>query len=237
MKFINEKGKKINLNNYTFLNNGKCANTYHNNTLVFKEYNKDTISEFKISKDVFDILKDIDNPNFIKLYDTYMLTTLFERILYSLNAICFSIDAYTAKLYQKENINPLYINKEYLLYNLSEIEKLLNLISSLGIKVDDIHTGNTVYTKDRIIIIDPDFFKLSHTSESRIKSWNKRNVLVLFQSMIEDSKELKCKDRKALLDWFDDNFSVSKVTEDINITYNIAKQLKYVKKPIDIIRK
>ena len=35
MKFINEKGKKINLDDFKVLGNGKCADTYHDDTRVF----------------------------------------------------------------------------------------------------------------------------------------------------------------------------------------------------------
>ena len=186
---------------------------------------------------MFNILKDINNPHFIELYDIYMLTSLPERLLYLLNASIFTIDAYTAKLYQKENINPLYINKDYLLSNLHEIEKLFDLIAALKIKVDDIYIDNTVYTKDNIIIIDPDFYKLSMRPESEIRTWNKRNILVLFQSMIEDSDGMLYEEREDLIEWFRDTFYVDEITENSNVTDSIAKELKYVKKPIDIIRR
>ena len=166
-----------------------------------------------------------------------MLTTLPERILYSLNAINFMIDGYTTKFYQKESINPLCIDKDYLLSNLYEIEKLFNIISSTGIKVDDIFIDNIVYTKDRIIIIDPDFYRISKSKESEIKSWNKRNILILFQSMIEETIGLYHEERQKLISWFEDTFFEEKITENTNVTDNIAKELKYVKKPIDVIRK
>lgn len=237
MKFINEKGEKINLDDFKFLNHGNCANTYYNNNIVFKKYKPTTQSEYKIDSKVFNILKDINNPNFIKLYDIYMLTTLKERFSYLLNITKFRIDAYTAKYYKKDYIDPLYINKDYLLSNLYTIEKIFCELSRYRVKVGDIHAKNTIYTKDLIIIIDPDFFQLSNSSQSEIEIINKKYVLTLFESMIENSSGLFYDERNSLLDWVDDNFTKDSITEKTNVTDFIAKQLRHVKRPIDLVRK
>lgn len=237
MKFINEKGKKINLDDFKVLGNGKCADTYHDGTMVFKKYKEDTRSDYKISKEVFNILKDINNPHFIELYDIYMLTSLPERLLYFLNASIFTIDAYTAKYYKKDYIDPLYINKDYLLSNLHEIEKIFCELSRYRVKVGDIHANNTVYTNDTITIIDPDFFQLSTSSQLEIEILNKRHIITLFESMIENSSGLFYDERNALLDWVDDNFTKDSITENSNVTDFIAKQLRHVKKPIDLVKK
>lgn len=237
MKFINEKGKIINLGDFKFLDHGNCANIYYNNNLVFKKYKSNTQSEYKINSKVFNILKDINNPNFIKLYDIYMLTTLKERFSYLLNITKFRIDAYTAKYYKKDYIDPLYINKDYLLSNLHEIEKIFCELSRYRVKVGDIHANNTVYTNDTITIIDPDLFELSTSSQSEIEILNKRHIIKLFESMIENSSGLFYDERNALLDWVDDNFTKDSITEKTNVTDFIAKQLRHVKRPIDLVRK
>ena len=237
MKFINEKGEKINLDDFSFLDHGNCANIYYNNNIVFKKYKPTTQSEYKIDSKVFNILKDINNPNFIKLYETYMLTTLKERCLHLLNNINFRIDAYTAKYYEKDYVDPIFINKDYLLSNLYEIEKIFCELSRYRVKVGDIHAKNTIYTKDLIIIIDPDFFQLSNFSQYEIEIINKKNILTLFESMIENSGGLFYNERNALLDWVDDNFTKDSITEKTNVTDFIAKQLRHVKKPIDLVKK
>lgn len=239
MAYIDEKGKKFKYDykDLKHLDQGDCANIFYDNKIIFKIYDEDLPLKYKIQPDIFNVLKEINNPHFIKLYDLYMHVNLLERFLYLIHSINFMVDCYTAKYYKKEKLDPMFMDKEYLLNSLYEIEKIFNELAINKIKVSDIKKNNTVYTNDSIVIIDPDFFRFSTESQEDIKKWNKRNIITLFESILLSPSEITLDERDKLRKWYIDNPLIRKVYNANNATDEIAKKLQYVKRPIDIIRK
>ena len=236
MRYIDENGTKVkfDMKEFQFLNNGGCARVYHNNIQIFKRYYKATPNNLKLRKDVFNILKQIKSANFIKLYNSYYVEYNYKRINFNDEYL----DAYTAEYYQKENIIPALINKDYLLENLKKLDDLFKLLSDNRIETNDVRVQNTILTKESIVIIDPDFFEIHRNSKKEIRIWNKARLLNLVRDLLLKIELFKDYNTMEKMErWFDDNFDLNEITESTDLAHELSKKLKYVKKPIEVIRK
>jgi len=231
MRYIDEKGKKIeiDISALKYFNSGHCAKVYRNKDEIVKQYYAHTYLLDRLKINVFNILKQIDHPNFIKLYKAYM--TRYKNLLINR----YYIDMYTAKYYKKEDIIPTFINKDYLLDNINNMENLFQIFSDNKIKADDVRVSNVVFTKESIIIIDPDFYKTSKDTRKNIENWNKKILFELFKEILLAG--LKNGDRTSMYGWIYDTFKINEITERTDLAHELSKKLKYVKRPIDVIRK
>ena len=71
MAYYNRKYQKIKLDNMKYLSSAGCVQVFYDKEKTFKEYSSKTTLNWRLSEEIFDILKDIDNPNFIKLFNIY----------------------------------------------------------------------------------------------------------------------------------------------------------------------
>lgn len=236
MTYYNRKGKTLKKEKMQYLSSGQCASVCHNNKIILKEYFSDTFLNCRLTTKLFDILKDIDDKHFIKLFEIYSDMNLSELIQYKINARKFIVDAYTAKYYNDDSVNALYESVDYILDNFSELEKLFNIFTDNSIITDDVKRQNAIFSPSGIIIIDPDTFYTASYPKEDITIANKRELLILFRSIcISGIEKNENKDEifnKIVLDLA--NINVDNKTD---ITYEISKKLKYVKKPIDYLRK
>lgn len=236
MAYYNRKGEALILGKMEYLSSGECASVCHNGEIILKEYFSDTLMDCRLTAEVFDILKDIDNEHFMKLFDIYSDMSLLELIQYRLKARKFVVDAYTAKYYQDDSVNVLYESIDYLLDNFGELEKLFTILADNSIVTDDVKRKNAILSPNGIIIIDPDIFSISSFSKQEIAIENKKDLLVLLRSIclyclgeVENKEEIK---RRIVLDLA--NIDIDPKTD---ITYEISKKLKQVKRPIDYLMK
>ena len=231
MYYIDENYKKVNIDiqSYKIFDVGGCGEIYRNKDEILKKYypRTDRLHRLKIKE--FNLLKQINHTNFIKLHKIYMICnkpSIIKRYL---------VDLYTAKYYQKEDITPAFLNKDYLLENFSSIENLFRIFSDNKIKTYDIKLYNTVFTKDFIVIIDPDLYELSNDKINKIKVWNKNNLFKLFTEILLAG--LKGCDWTNMFCWIYDNFNPEKINENTDLAHELSKKLQYVKRPIEVIRK
>lgn len=229
-------GKKIEIDkeNWRYLNRGNWGSLVQKENTVLKEYFSTTPVNYRINLELFHILKTIKNKHFIQLYAIYSEMNLLELFLYKLKIKNFKIDAYTAKYYPDDSINVLYEHIDYLLDNLSELEKLFSIFTEERIVTKDVRRENMILGKTGIVIIDPDIFYKSTASKEWISLQNKKELLSAIQNVCNESlqshprfKELYSKIYTALTD--------VKVEETTDITYKIYQKLKSVKRPIDYL--
>ncbi len=236
MAYYNRNKETLKLNNMKYLNHGHCAKILYNKDIIFKKYYQETILDFRLSPEMFDILKDVNNPHFIELLDIYNKSNFAKMLKNKFIKSQFITDAYTAKYYPNNSINILEEQKDYILDNFRELENLFNIFSEhIGVCTEDIKKDNTVINKEGIIIVDPDLFFTMDTSTSLISILNKKNLLNLFKSICIESLVNEA-DYNKLLTCIHNDFNI-KVEENTDITHEISKKLKYVKKPIDLFTK
>ena len=235
MSYYNRNYKKLKLNTLEYLNGGECARILCNKEIIFKEYFPDTELCYRINEEVFDILKNINNPHFIELFDIYSDFDFIELLKNKVGILPFIVAAYTAKYYPDNSINVLLEHKDYILDNLRELEILFGIFSENMICTDDIKWDNTVIGKDGIVIIDPDLFYTMQSSSEFISKLNKKNLLYLFRSILVNS--IKNEPNPGKIITFIDNELVNfEVKVNTDVAYEISKKLKYIKKPIELFR-
>lgn len=238
MAYYNRDKEKLclKLDELEFLNSGWCGKVRYNGKFIFKEYYHDCDYKYKLIPEMFDILKDIDNSHFMKMYDIYSEMSTLELAQYILKQRPFIVDAYTAKFYPEEPINVLYEHTDNLLENLNELEILFKIFSYNGIVTDDVKRTNTVLNKNEIIIIiDPDAFYISKESPKDLLVRNKKELLYIFKSLLLHSAKENENSKKWLLinRKIDNDLTNFEIEENTNITNEFSKRLGYVKRPID----
>ena len=119
MFLYDESGKKFEIDDSreNRINHGCCGGIYKYKNDCVKLYYGSSLSDGKISKKVFETLKEIDSDYFVKLKD----------LLYPEGLQEFS--AYTMKYYIAEELNILDLDTEYTLYMFREYLKLFNKFS------------------------------------------------------------------------------------------------------------
>ena len=231
MAYFNRDFQKFELDNtMQYLDKGTTSEIFFDGDIIFKKY-FDIPDFLKINPKMFDILKDVNNPHFIKLIDIYSEA----NSLIELKELRFIVNAYTAKYYKKETINVLDESKDFILDNFRELEILFNFFSKNNIRLSDTKNENVVFNHENIIIIDPDRFQEQHDEERELLLSNKRSLLYLFKSILVaaakdyyDKKDMS----KKIFDQFDDII----VKSNTDVTKSISQKLKYVKKPIEILK-
>ena len=179
MFLYDESGKKFEIDDSreNRINHGCCGEIYKYKNDCVKLYYGSSLSDGKISKKVFETLKEIDSDYFVKLKD----------LLYPEGLQEFS--AYTMKYYIAEELNILDLDTEYTLYMFREYLKLFNKFSEKKIIAEDVKRNNTIYDGKNLILIDPDLFYFSNNVEyCKISNYNR--LLQLFRSIyLEEVKE------------------------------------------------
>lgn len=177
---------KVEKDNFTYIGECFCARVFSAGGTILKCYKKRMPTANEITSGLFKILKSFKNPNFIELYGSAPERSLIEKIRAKLG-LSYIVGGYTAKYYQKGNIDILNGCKEYLLWNLFNLEILLNEFTENQIVAHDLSRDNVIYTNDDIVIVDPDLFGEFKVSKEIIKAINRKELIYLLESMIIDS--------------------------------------------------
>lgn len=221
-----------------YLDRGCCAKTLCYGDKVFKKYFHETGDGSRLKPEVFDILRDINNDYFIKIFEIYSDMDLSELLIYLLDKSSFQVDSYMAKYYLNNPINVLEGPIDYISDNFRELDILFDIFTNSGIQTKDVKRENTAMSSNGIVILDPDCFYMSKDSESTLKTKNKEKLLGLFKSICRDSAESECYvNSKELKEKIDEKVGDIHVTENTDVAYEISKKLRYVKKPIDYFMK
>lgn len=234
MEYFNRRGEKLKLDigELSYLNSGSCARLLHNDTVVFKRYFRFTEDCYRLEPKIFDLLKSINSPHMVEIFDIYTSDFLSKNEKCEHN---FRTDAYTAKYYKDNECRVLFESTDYILDNFRELEVLFNILSDSLVWLDDVKRENSILSSNSIIIIDPDLFHFSDNSKDSILINNKRKLLSLFRSIcfwgINDLSTEQFK--TTAWDNMDKLIDEVKISENTDVTYEIAKHLQYVKRPID----
>ena len=202
------------------INHGCCGGIYKYKNDCVKLYYDLSLSNGKISKKVFEKLKEIDSDYFVKLKD----------LLYQEGLQEFS--AYTMKYYSAEKLNILDLDTEYTLYMFHEYLKLFNKFSEMKIIAEDVKRNNTIYDGKNLILIDPDLFYFSNNIEDcKVSNYNK--LLRLFRSIyLEEVKKIL----KLNYNPFNDLGELFNLEMGPNMDNELAKKLKKYRHPRDYFK-
>lgn len=222
----------VNLDELERINEDIVTNAfiYRYRDIILKKYWYCT--EYAISDDVFDRLCNIDNDNFIKLYELFTIIpdNEYEKMYarYQSGRKFFCKDGYTAKYYQPDPINPILEPSTYLIKSIEELKALVDTLSNSKIMMTDTKVENTIIQNNGIIIIDPDYYKISNQSIEVIKKHNYKELLQLLKTIFAHYVGMKKTDILKL-------FNEGENSNSLETICDIEKRLRKVKRPIDLV--
>ena len=145
------------------------STVYHFGDVCIKEYNPELyllsdIDKHIMDKDVFDILKKVDNPIFMHLLD-YDLDEngRIKKYMYE----------YIRSI--KETLAHLPI--DYTIVSLRFLIDLADYLTEEGIYMFDPNPGNVLVTADGLKVIDPDLYRFDKGDKTSLKKFNRNMAL------------------------------------------------------------
>ncbi len=121
-----------------------------------------------LSESNFDLLKSIKHENFINLIERY----------HRIPATTAKVEAYTYEHIKGEETNLLFLRTDFIIDQFRGMYQLYEIFTSEGIGVSDVYAANSIVLKDRIVIIDPDFFRMFTNKEELIR--RNKNLFIDF---------------------------------------------------------
>lgn len=206
------------------------AYLYQYRDMIIKRYW--ALTEYSICEQVFDVLCKIDSDNFIKLYELFTIISdeEYEQIykLYLSGKRYFTKDGYTAKYYEGCSLNPILESSNYLIDNIERIRELVNTFSNAHIMMQDTGFKNVIIQEKNIVIIDPDYYRISNAKISKIREHNYKEILILIRTIFEYYSN-----NRSNVDRYFDKLQECDSKDALD---EIEKSLKRVREPIDIIK-
>lgn len=223
MYYYDSSGKLINcnldMNDYDYC--GKSGMVFRlEDDCCLKQYFSYSTENVKMSSDIFTILKELNHPNVYKLIELYYNVDIKD-----------SVEAYKYRYVESSPIDIINESTEYLLYNLEELEKLVDTFSDLKIWLKDIKKENAVLTDDRIVLIDLDCCKLArNNTHCDINENNKLCLQELFLDLIVKTRNYSDRYEHELneLFLFDINDSLSSCVSKKLVKFKTLKD--YIKR-------
>lgn len=172
--------------------------------------------------ELFRILKKLDHPHTNKVLELYYDSAKIGSKEYLISHIQdLDVDAYQYLYIEDSFVDIMKESTEYLLYNLQVLEELTHTFTELGIWMKDFKRENTVFYKDKIILIDLD----SHYDIQR-------NNMYCLQELFIDLFE-KCKSYSYR---YEDDVSELFAKEEDTLTSSVSKKLCKYRTPLDYIK-
>lgn len=244
MLYYDSKGNLVEFKESNAYSEGTNAVIYKKDSLAVKKYfcNGDTI----ITQEMFDFLKSIDNPNFIKLIERYYALSKiknYNKFIASLanpktnnelyNRDTYKIDLYTYYWIEKEYIDILEESKDYLLENFISLLKISDCLSDNRVGLADIKSENTICNQNSIVLIDPDmYYFISEYSHTDLHKKNRLRIICLMSSLCRSlTRHISYETSDKVTELFKESLDNPQSAEKI-----LTKNLRGYKKPIDYIK-
>ena len=211
------------LSNY--INSGEYGDIYrYNENQCIKIYkNKEFKVNYFLITYLFNYLKEIESENLVAI----------DELLYEDNKNRFQADAYIMEYYKAIYQKILLIPSDYLIENIENLLILSKELSKRYIILDDLKKDNTIFTKEKIVLIDNEHYILNRNiSQREIFHTNNSNISCLFNQLL--LKELrKYYNSQTSAIYTDKLFPVT--TRSTTIVNTLTKRLNRYKRPIDYI--
>ena len=223
MKYYGKKGTVLELaeHNLKFLDNGGTSNIYKiDDETLLKRYYTYASSEVRINEELFEYLRRLNSKHIVTIHELLK------------DELGIDIIGYLMQYIKAEYIDYLDSDKDLFLTHIEEIERVVDELTKLKIRVMDLKHTNVITQEKGLTIIDPDKYRVVEYEPFYA---NKDQVLYLAYSLLNFGKskldsEL---DRLKLL-------TIRKQVifdENTNITSELRKVLSKSRKPIDILRR
>lgn len=161
----------IDSDNYKSYDEGTCSKVYISNDIALKIYGYDVKYSSHIKKKMFNLFKNLNVPNLVKLYNFYYkYNDYLSKLL--------TIDAYTMEYIKDDKIKLKECDQEYIIIILKQLEETLKSLINNKILIGDSHRKNIVLNQNGITLIDLDnYYKSKHSSNKSLYRINKNRLL------------------------------------------------------------
>lgn len=211
---------------YELIGCGKCGNVFSDGNIAMKRY-FDECYIYRIKEEVFNKLKEVNNPCFVNFMDLIKVKRRGKEI----------VDGYTYKYIEEVGDYMIDLPMEYTYETLHQFQKLLEQFNELKVFVDDAYEDNLVLSKDGLVIIDPDIYSIYKGEDlNELRKHNKEFLLYYLIDLWEDEYY-----RKYNLERTNNNVKkfglVEKLVlgnDELNIETNLRQRLNY-KNPDELI--
>ena len=152
--------------NDSLIGSGHNADTYRVGNTTLKIYHEDCYND-RISDEVFDSLKGINNASFIKLRDKkYSKKDVIKQYYYD----------------YIEKIDKLMIDlpMDYTYESIIKLQELLNKLNELRIYIEDANEDNVIVSNNNIVVIDPDLYKKYKGESLRLLKAHNRDFIISY---------------------------------------------------------
>ena len=220
---MNNLKKMPDLNKYSYLNEGSCALIYKKDKEVLKVYKSECNKRFRISKNLFEIIQELDLNNVVKLFNYY-----FDDNKITFNS---SINGYSMQYINDDKTNILLQKSEYLLDVINSLEKTCLKLAKSNISIHDAYHSNIIFNKDGAYLIDVDMYKINKIKNlKKIYLHNQKELLNFLKSkmLYDDIDEALSYSKLSTL--FDFNLKGYSITDCFNILLNEDTVYKSLKK-------
>lgn len=223
MKFYDYYGQVHNydLSDKINHNQGLCGEVYRcDSQWLLKKYRDHCSSDLRLSKDLYDVMKEIDSEHLVEIRDL-----LFQE---KRESEMTPIDAYTCRYVQPYADDILLMPTDYLTYNMNELSKVFTKFSECSIRVDDVKGENAIMQKDKIVLIDIDLFYKVMMNKGELDNLNQLDLLKLFKEMLS-SCVYEYEHNLAFLN------SISEIFEGSSRVLDVIQKFQSYKYPVDYI--
>ena len=181
--------------------------------------------------EVFNKLMEINHDNFYKIFKLlYNLCTGKDKELYDGNYV----HACLIQSHKQDVDNILEMPIEYFLDNFSNLYELTKIISQKYIRMYDLHGGNIILNKDRMVIIDADYYY--RYDSPFVFDYNKKDLFTALRGIMLEA----LKNNYSFSDPYDRLARVRVIDNIFNYSNNptiVKSMIRSYKKPIDYINR
>lgn len=233
MKYYNTKGEIIDIVFGVSKNRGISSAIYQlKDELYLKQYFQYTSHRSRMDYTIFKILNEIHSPftnRVLELY--YEVENVSDKKKWIDNLNHFSPDAYKFIYLPEKPTDILLESIDYFLYNLQNLEDLMDVFAEYKVMVRDLKRENTIFFGDKIVLIDLDSCRVSESEYKEIRIWNRNQFLNLFVDLCMHCKSYSSHYGKEINQLFTFN------EDSLCITNDVSKQLVKYKRVIDYIKR
>lgn len=205
---VMNNGQEIVFPNAEYICKSRIANIYKYGDLAIKVYDDDeALYPDRIPKEVFDAVSSVNVNALLKLRDCYSdFVELYDKE--DCNEV--AVTGFTYDYIEEEKVDMIDLPMEYTLNTIHEFDLLVKEFNKRGILLVDPKPGNSILTKDNLVIIDPDLFEINQSEEALRKNYEIANHYIMKKwvkefPIIERYEEQEL--AKILFNDYEDNFN------------------------------
>ena len=180
MILYTKKNIELDTSDYEYISHGNCANIFRKKNEALKIYLNECKDIYRLKKGIFKLIKKLNDPNIVKLYEYYY------KMSYNIYKVG-SMDAYSMDYIENEQYNLIELEKKQLIDMVKSLDETIQKLSNKGIVLRDMKKDHLLLTNNRFLLIDPDMFYHSIIlSRDNIYHVNKNYIISILNKIMYD---------------------------------------------------